>query len=285
MNSLSEKRVAIVGLGLMGGSLGLALHRAAACREVWGIDLDVQRVARAQARGAISWGATDLGQGLRRAELVVLATPVRTILELLPRLPEWLAPGAMVIDLGSTKRAIVEAMERLPGSLLAIGGHPLCGRELSGIEAAEANLFQGAPFVLTPLSRSTPEARGVAEELIAAIGSRPFYLDADTHDHLVAVTSHLPYLAACALVRVAESVGADGPWWELAAGGFRDATRVAAGDLTMMLDILATNADQVIPFIDRLEQELGKFRMALATDLPQLRARLEVAQLRRRSLS
>ncbi len=267
MVCLKDARVAIVGLGLMGGSLARALRERGACREVLAVTRREETVREAMRRGFIHWGTCDLAEGVGQTDLIVLATPVRTILELIPQVGTLAPAGCVLMDVGSTKARIVEAMEALPSHLQAIGGHPMCGKEASGIEAAEADLYQGATFVLTPLQRTSPEALTLAQELVEAVGARSLVMNAERHDRLVAAVSHLPYLLSVGLVDTAEEVAAeDDLVWELAASGFRDTSRLAASDVTMMLDILLTNSQAVGEMLSRFVRQLDTIAHLLKTD-------------------
>ena len=283
---LKDAQVTVVGLGLMGGSLAAALRAEGACREVRGVARRPETIAEALARGFVDGGTLDLAEGVRGADVVVLATPVRTIVELIPHLGPLLPPGCLLMDVGSTKAAIVAAMERLPAHVQPLGGHPMCGKEVSGIGAAEAGLYQGATFVLTPLPRTSPEALALAWELVEALGARPLVMDAHRHDRLVAAVSHLPYLLSLALVAAAEDVAEeDGMVWDLAASGFRDTSRLAASDVTMMLDILLTNREEVAGMLGRLRRELDELaRLLEAEDERGLRRMMKAARERRRGL-
>jgi len=261
---LSGCRVTIVGLGLMGGSLGLALMDDEACREVTGVARRGETLRRATERGAIHWGTLDLVEGVKEADLVILATPVRTIIDLLGRIGPHLKEGAIVMDLGSTKTAVARAMAALPSGLQPVGGHPMCGRERAGIEAAEPDLYRGATFVLTPLERTSGKALSLAQDLVEAVGARPLILDPETHDSLVATTSHLPYLLAVALMDTLGEVGArDRRVYRLAASGFRDTSRLASSEVTMMLDILLTNGSQICQKADLFCRSLALLLSAL----------------------
>ncbi len=267
MVCLKDARVAIVGLGLMGGSLAGALRKRGACREVRGVARREETVEEAMRRGFINAGTCDLAEGVEQADLILLATPVRTILELIPQLGSLAPAGCVLMDLGSTKARIVEAMEALPLHLQAVGGHPMCGKEVSGLEAAEADLYQGATFVLTPLQRTSSEALMLARELVEAVGARPLLMDAERHDRLVAAVSHLPYLLSLGLVATAEEVAAEDELvWELAASGFRDTSRLAASDVTMMLDILLTNRQAVGETLSRFAHQLNAIADLLEAD-------------------
>ncbi len=164
---------------------------------------------------------------MRDADVVVLATPVRTILRLLPEVGRHARPGALVLDMGSSKQQICAAMADLPAGLQPVGGHPMCGKEVAGFEAAEPDLYRGKVFVLCPLERTALSALAGASMLALAVGARPLRLDPAEHDRAVAAISHLPYAVAVALVNAVDA-GGDDTTWALAASGFRDTSRVAA---------------------------------------------------------
>lgn len=233
-------------------------------------------------RGFIDVGTCNLAEGVEQADLIVLATPVRTILELVPQVGALAPAGCLLMDLGSTKARIVGAMEALPPHLQAVGGHPMCGKEVSGLEAAEADLYQGATFVLTPLQRTSSEALTLARELVEAVGARPLLMDAERHDRLVAAVSHLPYLLSVGLVATTEEVAAEDELvWELAASGFRDTSRLAASDVTMMLDILLTNRAAVGETLSRFADQLNAIAHLLEADDEQtLKFKLQTSNLK-----
>jgi prephenate dehydrogenase len=283
---LKDARVTIVGLGLMGGSLAAALKAGQACRKVRGVARRSETIAEALARGFIDMGTLDLAAGIQDTDIVILAAPVRAVVELIPRLSPLLSPGCLLMDVGSTKAAIVEAMERLPDRVQPLGGHPVCGKEVSGIEAAEASLYRAAAFVLCPLPRTSPEALALASELVEAVGARPLVMDADRHDRLFAVVSHLPYLLSLGLVATAEDLAqGDGTVWEVAASGFRDTSRLAASDVRMMLDILLTNRQGSAEMLSRFREKLDELHRFLESeDERALQQMMEAAQRRRRGM-
>jgi prephenate dehydrogenase len=247
--NLSESNVAIVGLGLMGGSLAMALKGH--CKDLFGCDLDAETLELARGMGLFDAVESDVEAVLPRADLIVLATPVHTILELLRTIPEFLKEPAVIMDLGSTKTEIVRTMAGLPHTLDPIGGHPMTGKEKSGLENAIGDLFQGAPFALCALGRTTVRARALVEELIQVIDAKPLWMEAEIHDEWVAATSHLPYLLSVALVnatpfKVTPLVGP----------GFQSATRMAASNPEMMRDIFLTNQDQVLRAVRRFITKL-----------------------------
>jgi prephenate dehydrogenase len=278
---LANCRVAIIGLGLMGGSLALALRGR--CAERVGVSRNPETLAFAQARGMVE-RAADFDAAVKSCNLIVLATPPRTILAQLQQLAQSTVQNQttkILIDLGSTKTDIVAAMQALPAWLDPIGGHPMCGKEVSGIAAAEAGLYQHQTFILTPLARTSPGALSLARELVAAVGAKPLELSAEHQDALVAWISHLPYVTAVALVRAAQTAG-DEQVWEVAASGFRDTSRLAASDLRMMMDILLTNRAAVLRALTAYRAEFDRLADLIERgDADILRAALAPAQSQR----
>ncbi|RIK54294.1 MAG: prephenate dehydrogenase/arogenate dehydrogenase family protein [Chloroflexi bacterium] len=283
MKRLADCRVAIVGLGLMGASLAMDLSQNNLCREVRGIARRTATVLDAFFAGAVDLATNDLTTGVMAADIVILATPVRTIVDMLGEIGPHLWPGTLVMDMGSTKSEICAALDQLPPGIQPIGGHPMTGKETAGFDAAETGLYRNATWVLTPLPRTSPDALCLATELVEAVGARPVVLPAERHDRLVAAISHLPFLAASALVHTTAQVGAGDPAvWELAAGGFRDTSRVAASDTRMFLDILMTNRPAVLAQLDAYLEQLSGLRGLLqAGDEATLQAKLSVSQAAR----
>jgi prephenate dehydrogenase len=215
------------------------------------------------------------------AGIVVLAAPVRAIIELIEPVADAMSPGSLLMDLGSTKRQVAEAMGRIPHAVSAVGGHPMCGREVGGLENAAVGLFRGAVFVLTPTERSTGASMERAAEVAVAAGAHPLMLDAHTHDSAVATISHLPYLLAASLVHTERAASLSNHYVSrLAAGGFRDTTRVAGSEVAMMRDILLTNRDEIEHALDLFEESLAAARKALK-EPPQLEQWMEQARARR----
>jgi prephenate dehydrogenase len=282
---LADCHVAVVGLGLMGASLCLDLVQGKLCREVRGVARRTETVLDAFFSGAVDLATNDPATGVMGADIVILATPVRTIVELVRKLGPHLWPGTLVMDMGSTKSEICAALGQLPAGIQPVGGHPMCGKETAGFGAAEAGLYRQAPWVLSPLPRTSPDALRLATELAEAVGARPVVLDAERHDRLVASISHLPFLLASALVHAVNEVGqGDELVWRLAAGGFRDTSRVAASDTRMFLDILLTNRSAVLEQVDAFAGQLASLRTLLAEgDEEALRAKLAASQTKRSS--
>jgi prephenate dehydrogenase len=281
--------ICIVGLGLMGGSLALALRSDVErpdvptfnVKRIIGVSRSAETLNAALAAGALDAGTTDLAEGIANADVIILATPVRTILRLLPEVGRHARPAALVMDMGSSKAQICAAMADLPDRLQPVGAHPMCGKEIAGFAAAEAGLYRDRPFVLCPLERTTPEALATVRSLALAVGGRPVVVDPGVHDCAVAAISHLPYAVAATLVRTVDTSG-DQLAWALASSGFRDTTRVAASDVDMMLDTLLTNREAVLDRLDAFADQLSVLRAALTDgDEAGLRAQLAAAQAKR----
>ena len=273
---LGEKRICIVGLGLMGGSLARALHAHSA--GLVGVDTHAATRQAALQSGLFERVTDDVATGTAVADAVILATPVGSILHLLSQLPQVKPDGCLLLDLGSTKSAICEAMAALPAAFAAMGGHPMCGKETAGFAAADPHLYQNQTFVLCRHARTTETAESFALDLIAAIGAMPLFLDPADHDRLVAAVSHLPYLASAALMRHA-AAQEDDRLWPVSASGFRDTTRLAGSDPRMMLDILLTNKTAVLQQLEDYQSHLASLaRLLEAGDEKELAAWLAETQ-------
>jgi prephenate dehydrogenase len=281
---LEDCQVTVAGLGLMGGSLAGALRGR--CRAIVGVARRNEAVEMAERCGLVDWGSTDVAEGVGRADVVVLAAPVRAIVRQLAEIGPLLPEGCLLMDLGSTKARIVAAMAGLPDHVQPLGGHPMCGREVSGLEMADPTLYQGRTFILTPLPRTSENALDLGRGLVGAIGAHPLVLDPERQDYLVATLSHLPYVLACALVATADATtSADPAAWQIVAGGFRDTSRVAGSDVTMMLDILLTNREEVLKAVRVYQSQLtGLARLLEAGDEGDLRTALTAIRQKRKEM-
>ena len=215
--------------------------------------------------GAIDRAEPRLEAAIGGADLVVIATPVMVIKEILEQISPCLPQKCVVTDTASTKVQVMEWAKRsLPPEVSFIGGHPMAGKEASGIEAADAELFLGCTYCLCPAPNASPEAAYSIAALTERIGAKPLLIDASEHDHMVAGTSHLPILLSAALV----SATTQNPSWtkmtKLAASGYRDLTRLASGNPKMNRDICLTNQEAIINWIDEFTKELGEFRRLVA---------------------
>jgi prephenate dehydrogenase len=273
------QRVAIVGLGLIGGSVGLALRKAKAAQHVAGYDLGRGVSERAQRIGAIDQAYEALADAVQGAELVVLATPVGSMRHLLGQLASVLTPGSVVTDVASTKAQVMQwAEELLPTSVSFVGGHPMAGKEVSGVEAADAELFRGKVYCLCATARTRPEAVKKVSMLIETLGAHMRFMEPVRHDEQVAGVSHLPFLASVALVN---AVAGQDYWPEmaiLAASGFRDMSRLAAGSPEMYRDICLTNGEAITAWMDTYIATLQQMRDQIAQQSPALGALFVEAQ-------
>ncbi|GAB4421715.1 MAG: hypothetical protein Kow00106_18730 [Anaerolineae bacterium] len=266
--------VHIVGLGLMGGSLAMALRGKVG--RLTAEDIAPGVIEDATARGIIDGAGT-----VNEADLVVLAVPTHLIISLIPQLP--VRPGALVIDLGSTKTRICQALDRLPPEVMAVGGHPMCGLAENGYRNAIPTLYHGARFVLCETRRTTDEARLIAEALVRAVGAQPLWMDRARQDRLTALTSHLPHLLSFALMRLAmDGAAEDSALLELAAGGFDGATRLARTDAAMIVGMFSTNAELLRETAARLRAHLDHLE-ALLDEPEQLEQELSAIVAARRA--
>jgi len=264
--TLPFRRVAIIGTGLIGGSFALALRKYFPDIFIIGYDRPDVRQA-AVARGAINEAASDLPGALLGADLVYLALPIVPTLELLPHIAKHAGPGALVTDACSTKSVICRtAREAFRGGAQFLGGHPMAGKEQSGIEYADAELFHGAPYVLMGAAGTAyPRAELFAETLVA-IGAKPVWCDAETHDWAVGIASHLPQIVSVALARVvSDETDETGLPLSLAGPGLQDMLRLAGSPYSVWRDILLTNTENVSRALDRLAQTIDYLRTRLAT--------------------
>ena len=259
-------RLAIIGLGLIGGSLGLALKRAQLKGlEIVGHDAEWGVNGRARKLGAIDREARHVPAAVEGAALVVIATPILHVRTVLEAMAPALSEGAVVTDTASTKRDVIRwAQELLPEGVSFVGGHPIAGKEQSGLAAADAALFEGHAWAITPPAHAPEQAVKTVENLIALVGAHPVIIDAEEHDSYLAAVSHLPLLASIALFSLASQSQAWPDLAALAGPGFRDVTRLASGNPDMSHDICLTNRENLLHWLDRFGEELRRFRHAIA---------------------
>jgi prephenate dehydrogenase len=251
--------VAVVGLGLMGSSLALAIKEARPGTVVVGTDRDPTTVRKALDRGIVASASADLDV-VEMADVVVLSVPILALRDVFSGLRGRLK-GKVVTDMASTKASVMQWASS--SGIDLVGGHPMCGKERSGIDAADASIFKGAPWVLT-------SADPVVTDLVEAVGSHPLVMDAETHDRLVAGVSHAAFLLSVGYVL---SLSGRSDWGEasrLAASGFRDMSRLAAGDPSLYAGIARTNRAQLMEQLDAISATLGKLRRHLEADDPRL---------------
>ncbi len=258
--------VAIIGLGLIGGSIGLALRQGK--RSSWEIVGHSRRrktVAKALSIGAIDRGETNVGDAVKQAELVIIATPVLTVKEIFSEIAPYLPASCIVTDTGSTKVQVMKwAKDMLPPRVNFVGGHPMAGRETYGIQAAKADLFQRCTYCLTPSEKASAESTDTVIRMTKRLGAVPFPIDPHEHDDLVAGISHLPILLSAALV----SLTTKNPSWskmsKLASSGYHDLTRLASGNPEVNAHICLTNQEAIVDWLDEFSQELERYRQLVA---------------------
>ena len=262
------KKVVIVGLGLIGGSLGLAMKRKMPDLLVWGIDQRPETAEEAVRLGAVDAAGTlrQLEEALCDAQLVFLAVPVPDMPRLCEQLSPYLSAGMTVTDTGSTKAKLVKYMEtHLPDGVSFLGGHPMAGSEKTGIRQAHGELLENAVYLLTPTEKTTMETVQVVGSFLEKLGARIRLLSPAEHDRKVAAISHLPLLLAGALVNtVGKLEEQEGGFFALAAGGFRDTTRIAGSPSGLWRDILLQNKETLLVLLGEFRQVLAEYETALA---------------------
>ncbi|MBU0630397.1 MAG: prephenate dehydrogenase/arogenate dehydrogenase family protein [Candidatus Margulisbacteria bacterium] len=250
-------RIAIIGLGLIGGSLGLALKKSGG-HKVIGVPRDEKTIEKALALGAIDEGTTDHLQGVNDADLVFICTPINLIVPVVSEVAPQLKKGAIVSDVGSSKYEIVSQLEKLmPKGVYYVGGHPLAGKERFKIDAAEAGLFYGRTWALTRTSRTSQRALDKVAEVVRSMGAKPLEMEPKAHDLVVAAISHAPLAVAAALVNAVAGEAERATMAQCAASGFRDATRIVSGDPILGVDMFTTNKKAVLKMIGAFKRSLS----------------------------
>lgn len=272
------RQITVVGVGLIGGSFALAARQAGFAGRIMGCDRE-EALARARELGVIDAGSPDAGQAVAGSDLVLLATPVGAILDFVKRLGPQLPADVLITDVGSTKLEIVEEARAVFGADAGkrfLAGHPMAGKERSGIEMAGAELFRGAVWLFTPAAGQEIRGGRCGEfvKLVEAMGARVLEIDAERHDRLCAWVSHLPQMVATALAAAIEDeFGSDADLRAIGGRALREMTRIAASPYSMWRDIALTNTDNLAEAMQRLEQRLAHLRENLRT--PELRAEFE----------
>lgn len=289
--SVHFKQVAIIGVGLIGGSLGMILRRKGVADHVVGVGRSLENLKTAVTMGAIDRYVADPIDGVRGSDLVILATPVDTYERHLKNWAHCLMPGTIVSDVGSVKGTLVERAEAaMPAGVHFIGAHPIAGKEKTGVAAGSDQLFKGARCILTPTKKSDPRALEQIKQMWEATESILLTMDPYLHDQILGAVSHLPHVAAFALMNaLAELRDHQIPALDLtghSGGGLRDTTRIAASSPEMWRDIFLWNRDNVVSFIERYERALEELKQLIkAGDPAGIQRALERAKAEREKLN
>ncbi len=278
-----RKRITIIGLGLIGGSLGLAI-KAARLPEVEVVGHSRRRESANKARkiGAIDRAEHNLPRAVERAGIVIIATPILAIREVMEQIAPHLPEGCVVTDTGSTKERIMEwAAQLLPPSVSFVGGHPMAGKETQGIDNAEEGLFRQRPYCICPAVDAHEGAVRAVIGIVRLVGAEPMFLHPKEHDQYAAAVSHLPLLLSTALFTLLRASPAWSDLSPMASSGFRDVTRLTSGDPRMSHDIFLTNRDAAIHWLDRMGDELRRYRDLLEGDEEELLETFARAQMDR----
>lgn len=257
------ERMTLIGVGLLGGSLALAARQHGLVNHITGFGRNADTLRRAQERGVIDTWSSDIKESVKEADLVVLCSPVCTFLPRLDEMRSALKSGCHVTDVGSVKGGLVQEMEaRMPEGVTFVGGHPIAGSELSGLDAAFAELYEGSRCIVTPTGETPGEAGKKIIELWTALGMEVICMDSFEHDRVLGAVSHLPHIVAYALMNAVADVKTPNydSVLEFSGGGLRDITRIASADPAMWRDIALTNRDQILLLIGEFEGALAELK-------------------------
>ena len=287
--ALHFRQAAIIGVGLIGGSLGMILRRKGLASSVVGVGRRIENLKLAVKLGAIDHYVVDAKEGVKDADIVILATPVDTYQRHLEEWASCLKPGAIVSDVGSVKGELVEQCERLmPAGVHFVGAHPIAGKEKTGVAAGSEDLFTGMRCIVTPTTQTNPEALERVRTLWQESGSTVLTMDPHLHDKILGAVSHLPHVVAFALMGALIDIRTEVPSLDLAGhsgGGLRDTTRIAASSPEMWRDICLWNRENVVTCIEAYERSLGDLkRLIRAGDAAGIEKTLERAKQEREKL-
>ena len=258
-------RLTIIGVGLIGGSLALALKNARTVGRIVGYGRNLAHLQKAAELGVIDAYETEIGAAVRDADVIVLAAPVGSTLAILQSIKPHLSAQTIITDVGSSKGAVVQAAQQVFGDALTnfVPGHPIAGTEKSGVEAAFPSLFQKRRVILTPLETTDAKAVRIVRDMWRQTGALVEQTSVEHHDHVLAATSHLPHMLAFALVDALATLDDKAEIFRFAAGGFRDFTRIASSDPQMWHDICVTNDKAIVAMLDVFMADLERLRNAI----------------------
>lgn len=259
-------RIVILGVGLIGGSVGLSLKRVGFKGKIIGLGRRWSSLKRVIDAGAVDSVSMDFEEALKDADLLLIGTPVDTITEMAKKATKYTPKGCIITDAGSTKKLVYEIEKFIPDGKYFVGAHPMAGSHKTGVDSADAYTFEKSICIITPTELTNPEALEIVSEMWRMIGASIRAMSPEEHDFLVAASSHLPHTVACALVNVVtDAENSQGRGIDFSATGFADMTRIASGSPEIWKGILLQNADMVSNMLSKMELELAEFRKILET--------------------
>ncbi len=262
---MTFEKVAVVGLGLIGGSLAAALRKSGEVGEVFGIERDAESLRFALEGGIVDAGSSEIGPGISGSEIVVIATYVDMVAQVAREVSGFVSPDTVVCDTGSVKAPIVREMEKGPRNIRFVGAHPVAGKETSGVRESDPGLFSGKKCVVTPVEGTCPEALSMVKTLFSLAGSEVVEIDPESHDEIFSLVSHLPHAVAYSLVSAVASSGGDRDLFGFSGGGLADFTRVAESSPEMWAGIFIENRDALLRAIRSFSGRLGEIEKAVAS--------------------
>ena len=262
---MTFEKVAVVGLGLIGGSLAAALRDSGEVGEVFGVEKDSESLRFALENGIADTGSSEIGSGISGSEIVVVATYVDTIARVAEEVSGVVSPDTVVCDTGSVKAPAVREMEKGPRNIRFVGAHPIAGKETSGVRESDPGLFSGKKCVVTPVESTCPEALSMVKTLFSLAGSEIVEMDPESHDEIFSLVSHLPHAVAYSLVSAVASSGGEKNLFDFSGGGLADFTRVSESSPEMWAGIFIENRDAVLSAIRSFADKLGEIEKAIAS--------------------
>ncbi len=262
---MTFEKVAVIGLGLIGGSLAAALRDSGEVGEVFGVERDSESLRFALENGIADAGSSEIGPEISGSEIVVVATYVDTIARVAEEVSGFVSPDTVVCDTGSVKAPAVREMEKGPRNIRFVGAHPIAGKETSGVRESDPGLFSGKKCVVTPVESTCPEALSMVKTLFSLAGSEVVEMDPESHDEIFSLVSHLPHAVAYSLVSAVASSGGERNLFDFSGGGLADFTRVSGSSPEMWAGIFIENREAVLRAIRSFAGKLGEIEKAITS--------------------
>jgi prephenate dehydrogenase len=259
--NMGIKTVGVIGLGLIGGSLAKALRRVKGIKEIIGVDNNDKVLEIALKEGVLNKASLNIDESLKEADVVFICSPVSTIIDCINMLSKVVKPGCILTDTGSIKNQIINYVESIHDDIDFIGGHPMCGSEKYGYQASKAHLFENAYHILTPCSKTAEETTAKMEKIFIEIGAIPVIIDSRKHDVITGAISHVPHVISAILVNLIKDMDyQEGFMKTLAAGGFKDITRISSSKPEMWQSVVLRNKNNVLRILDEFSEKVNEFR-------------------------